>query len=316
MTQYVIRRLLLMIPVIFLVTLALFVLIRVTPGDPVQTEFGIEITPELYQARRHQLGLDRPLPVQYTDWLGRLAHLDFGKSLRTREPARRIIFERFPATLELAIVSFFLSIVVSTVLGTLAAIYRRTWFGPTVTVFTLASIATPGFFFATALVYFVTFKWRLMPSPRYIPFDQHPFENLKYLILPVIAFSHGGIAGSTRIIRSNVLEALNQDYIRTARSKGLREMVVVARHGLRNALLPSVTLIGLSVATLWEGAFVIETIFNWPGVGRLALTSLRGKDYPVVEGIVLMAALSFSLANLGVDLLYAKLDPRISYAGK
>ncbi len=316
MTQYIIRRLLLMVPTIFLVTLILFVLLRLTPGDPVREQYGVDLTPELYQARKHQLGLDRPIPVQYVKWLNGLVHLDFGKSTRTHEPAKTVIFERFPATMELALLAFFLGLGISIVLGTLAAIYDRTFLGPTVTVFGLASVSTPGFFFATLLVYFVTFKWRLMPSPRYIPFDKNPIDNLRYILLPVIALSHGAVGGPTRIIRSNVLEALSQDYIRTARSKGLSETVVVIRHGLRNAMLPSVTLIGLSVATLWEGAFIIEQIFNWPGVGRLGLTALRGKDYPVVQAIVLMSALSFSFANLLVDILYAKLDPRISYAGK
>ncbi|MHB8577384.1 MAG: ABC transporter permease, partial [Dehalococcoidia bacterium] len=198
----------------------------------------------------------------------------------------------------------------------LAAVYNKSIFGPIVTVFGLAAVSTPVFFFSTLLVYFVTFKWRLMPSPRYIPFNQNPLQNLRYIILPAIALTHPAIGGPTRIIRSNVLEALNEDYIRTARAKGLSEFIVVARHGLRNAMLPSVTLIGLGVATLWEGAFITETIFNWPGVGRLAITSLRGKDYTVVQAIVLLAALSFCFANLAVDILYARLDPRISYVGK
>ena len=316
MTQYIIRRLLLMVPTIFLVTLILFVLLRLTPGDPVREQYGVDLTPELYQARKHQLGLDRPMPVQYVQWLNGLVHLDFGKSTRTHEPAKTVIFERFPATLELAGLAFGLGLAISIVLGTAAAVYNRTLLGPSVTVFGLAAVSTPGFFFATLLVYFVTFKWRLMPSPRYIPFDKDPLANLKFILLPVIALSHGAVGGPTRIIRSNVLEALTQDYIRTARSKGLGDFVVVVRHGLRNALLPSVTLIGLGVALLWEGAFITEQIFNWPGVGRLAITALRGKDYPVVQAIVLMAALSFSFSNLLVDVLYAKLDPRISYVGK
>ncbi len=305
-----------MIPTVLLVTVAIFTLLRLTPGDPVRDQFGIDITPQNYQARKHQLGLDRPLPVQYAEWVKGLLHLDFGKSTRTHEPARKVIFERFPATIELALLAFVVGLGLSVVLGTLSAIYNHTWLGPSVTVFGLASVSIPGLFVATLLVYFVTFKWRLMPSPRYIPFNKNPIDNLKYIILPVIALSHSALGGPTRIIRSNVLEALTQDYIRTARSKGLSEFVVVLRHGLRNALLPSVTLIGLTVATLWEGAFIIEQIFNWPGVGRLALTSLFGKDYPVVQSIVLMSALSFSFVNLAVDILYAKLDPRISYVSK
>jgi len=312
-TQYIIRRLLLMIPVIFLVTLVLFMLIRLTPGDPIRDQYGLDITPENYAARRHQLGLDRPLPIQYVSWLGDLAHLDFGKSISTRQPVKQVVFSRFPATLELAIIAFICGLFISAVLGTLAAVYDRTVFSALVTVFGLAAVSLPTFFFAELLVFYVQFKWRLMDLPRYIPFNQHPIENLKYIILPAIALSYTAVGGPTRLIRANVLEALQQDYIRTARAKGLSQFVIVLRHGLRNALLPSVTLIGLSVATLWEGAFIIETIFNWPGVGRLALQSLRSKDYPVVQTIVLLSAISFSLANLLVDIAYAKLDPRISY---
>ena len=316
MTPYIIRRFALMVPTIALVTIVLFVLIRITPGDPVSEQYGVNLTPEIYQARRHQLGLDQPLPVQYVRWLQRLAHLDFGKSLSTRVPVKQVIFDRFPATIELGVLALVISLIVSTALGTLAAIYNRSWFSACITFFGLAAISLPGFFSATLLVFFVTFKWRLMSTPRYIPFNQDPLQNLKFIVLPVTALSFVAVGVLTRIIRSNVLEVLFQDYMRTARAKGLSEYVVVVRHGLRNALLPSVTLIGLSVATLWEGSFVVETIFNWPGVGRLALASLRQKDYPVVQTIVLLVALSYSFANLAVDVLYARLDPRISYVPK
>ena len=316
MTEYTIRRLLLIVPTVLLVAVVLFLLLRLTPGDPVRDQYGLNLTPELYQARKHQLGLDRPLPVQYLEWLDDLAHLDFGRSIRTREPVKTVVFERFPATLELAIIALVAGLAVSVLLGTLAAVYNKSLLGPIVTVLGLASVSVPVFFFATLLVYFVSFKWRLLPTPRYVPFTRDPLQNVKFVILPVLALMQPTVGGTIRIIRSNVLEALSEDYIRTARSKGLSEFVVIVRHGLRNAMLPSVTLLGLSVATLWEGAFITEVIFNWPGVGRLAVTSLRGHDYTVTQAIVLMAALSFCCANLAVDLLYAKLDPRISYAGR
>jgi peptide/nickel transport system permease protein len=315
-TQYIIRRLLLMIPVVMIVTVILFALIRLTPGDPIRDQFGLDVTPQNYAARKHQLGLDRPLPVQYADWLNNLVHLDFGRSIRTHATVRSVVFDRFPATLELAIFAFIVGLSISAVLGTLAAVYDGSIFSRCVTVFGLAAVSLPGFFFATLLVYYVQFRFRLMPLPRYIPFDKDPVQNLRFIVLPVIALSYAAIGGPTRIIRANVLEALQQDYIRTARSKGLSHLVIVFRHGLRNALLPSVTLLGLGVATLWEGAFIVETIFNWPGVGRLALQSLTSKDYPVVQTIVLLSAISFSLANLLVDVAYAKLDPRISYVGR
>jgi peptide/nickel transport system permease protein len=316
MTQYIIRRLLLIIPTVLLVTMVLFALLRLTPGDPVRDQFGLDLTPEIYKTRKHQLGLDQPLPVQYVKWLNGLAHLDFGKSVRTPRPVKQVVFERFPATLELALISFFVGLVISVSLGTLAAVYNKSLVSPTVTVFGLAAVSTPTFFLSTLLVYYITFKWKLLPFPSYIAFTQNPMKNLQLVILPALALTIPAVGAPTRIIRSNVMEALTEDYIRTARAKGLSDAVVVIRHGLRNALLPSVTLIGLTVATLWEGAFITEFIFNWPGVGRLAITSLRSKDYTVVQAIVLMAALSYSFANLVVDILYAKLDPRISYVGK
>ena len=305
-----------MVPVVLLVTIALFALIRLTPGDPIRDEYGLEVTPELYQARRHQLGLDRPLVVQYLDWLKRLAQLDFGRSLSSSRPVKSVVFERFPATLELTTTAFIAGLAIAAVLGTLSAVYDRTIFSAAVNGFGLAAVSLPAFFFATLLVYFVQFRWRLLPLPGYVPFDRQPLENLRLLVLPAIALSYSALGLPTRLIRVNVLEALQQDYIRTARAKGLSRLQVVFRHSLRNALLPSVTLLGLTVATLWQGAFVIETIFNWPGMGRLALQSLRARDYPVVQAIVLLSALSFSLANLAVDLLYARLDPRISYVAR
>jgi peptide/nickel transport system permease protein len=304
-----------MIPVILIVTVILFALIRLTPGDPMRDQFGLDVTPQNYAERKHQLGLDRPLPVQYADWLNNLVHLDFGQSIRTHASVRSVVFDRFPATLELAIFAFIVGITISAVLGTLAAVYDRTLFSMLVTVFGLGAVSLPGFFFGTLLVFYLQYQFRLVPLPRYIPFNEQPVQNLKFIILRVIALSYAAVGGQTRLIRANVLEALQQDYIRTARAKGLSQLTVVVRHGLRNALLPSVTLIGIGVATLWEGAFITETIFNWPGVGRLALQSLTSKDYPVVQTIVLLSAISFSLANLLVDIAYAKLDPRISYAG-
>ena len=313
MTQYIVRRLLLLIPTVWAVTLVLFVLIRLTPGDPVQIEFGIEATPDQVEAKRKELGLDRPIAVQYADWVQRMFRGDFGRSLRARRPVVEEIKERLPATLELGLLSFGLGIAIAIPLGTLAAIYRESWFARLTTLFTLATIAIPGFFFSTMLIYFFTYRWRVFETPRYVPFTADPVTNLRNIILPTIALSHVTVAIYARFIRSSVLEVLQQDYMRTARAKGLSEWVVVARHGLRNAFIPAVTLMGLTLATLWEGAVITERIFNWPGVGRLSVNALFNRDYPVVQAVVFLATISVVLGNLFVDIAYAYLDPRISY---
>lgn len=314
MTQYIIRRLLLLIPVMFIVTTAVFILMRLTPGDPVQVEFGQEVTPEMLEAKRAELGLDRPIPIQYLDWISRMLRGDFGRSLRAREPVGDLIKERLPATLELAVLAFIVGLVIAIPVGILAAIYRRSWFATAVTALTFASIATPGFFFSSMLVFFFTYKIRIFETPRYVPFFEDPLTNLQNVILPVIALSHGTIAFYTRFIRSSVLEVLGQDYIRTARAKGLQEWTVVFRHALRNAMIPSITLIGLTLTTLWGGALITERIFNWPGMGRLAFSALTNRDYPVTQAFVVLSTVSVALGTLLVDIAYTMVDPRISHS--
>jgi peptide/nickel transport system permease protein len=312
---YIIRRVLALIPVFFLVTIVVFVMMRLTPGDPIQVEFGLdmEISEETREAKRKELGLDRPVVVQYLSWIGRMMQGDFGRSIRAREPVLDLIKERVPATLELAILAFVVALVIAVPWGILAAIYRRSWFASLTTAITFASISTPGFFFSSMLVFFFTYKFRIFETPRYVPFMDDPITNLRNIILPVIALSHVTLAFYVRFIRSNVLDVLGQDYIRTARAKGLAEFTVVFRHALRNALIPSVTLIGLTVATLWTGAIVTERIFNWPGMGRLFFTALVNRDYPVTQALVVFSVFSVMAGTLLVDILYSVVDPRISH---
>jgi peptide/nickel transport system permease protein len=313
MTSYVVRRVILTIPVLFLVTTALFVLIRVTPGDPILIQYGIEATPDQVEAIRADLGLDRPIVVQYFEWLGNMLSGDFGHSIRSGRPVTEEIWERLPATIEMQMLAFTLAVGVAVPLGAFAALKRRSPFASVTSSFTMAFIAIPGFFVSTMLVFFFTYKFRIFEQPRYVPLTQNPIENLRNLVLPVLALSLSAIAVYTRFVRASVLEALSQDYVRTARAKGLREWQVLTRHALRNALIPMITLFGLSVATLWTGAFITERIFNWPGVGRLATTALVNKDYPVVQTIVFMITISYVVANLLVDIVYAAADPRIRY---
>ncbi len=316
MTGYIVRRVLSMIPVALLVTMALFVMIRLTPGDPVRVILGQEATPQNVKALRHELGLDQSYPVQYVKWLGRLVHLDFGRSLASREPVRKAITERLPATLELGLTGFAVSLVLAIMIGTVAAVWRDSLFARFATMFSLVFVSLPNFVFGVLLILLFALHWHVFSPGGYIAFSKAPTQNLRYLVMPALV---GAIAGPTgaatlsRFVRSSLLEALYTDYIRTARAKGLREFVVVARHAMRNALLPVVTLTGLALGGLWEGAVITETIFTWPGVGRLTVDALGRRDYPIVQATVLIAAFSYMIANLLVDVAYAYLDPRISY---
>jgi peptide/nickel transport system permease protein len=312
-TQYIVRRLLLMVPTVWAVTLVLFVLIRLTPGDPVQIEFGLDSTPDQIVALREELGLNRPVVVQYADWVGRILRGDFGRSLRARQPVGDLISERLPATLELALLAFVSGLVVALPLGVFAAVYRESIFAKLVTSFTLASLAIPNFFISTMLIYFFTYRWRVVETPRYVAFADDPLVNLRNIILPVFALGHITAVVYARFIRSSVVEVLSQDYIRTAHAKGLAERTVIARHALRNALIPTITLVGLALGVLWDGALITERIFNWPGVGRLAFTAIQNKDYPVVQAIVFISAISIMIGSLLADIGYAIADPRISY---
>jgi peptide/nickel transport system permease protein len=292
----------------------LFVLLKLTPGDPVRVQLGEQITAENYAALRHELGLDQPQPIQYLKWLGRVSHGDFGKSLRNRASVSGEIKDRLPKTIQLGGTAFILTIVIALPLGTLAAIFRRSPLGFLATAFTQVGVSLPNFLVGLLLIYLFAAKWGLVPPGGYTDPTENFGEFLKRLILPAITLCLFGAATQTRFIRSGLLETLHQDYIRTARAKGLTEWGIIARHALRNALIPSVTLLGLQVGALLEGAFITEQIFAWPGIGRLAVQSLGSRDYPIVQAVVMMSVFVFMFANLIVDIAYAYLDPRISYA--
>jgi peptide/nickel transport system permease protein len=313
MTAYIVRRLLMMVPVALFASVILFALLKATPGDPVRIQLGEQVTAENYDALRKELGLDQPYPVQYARWLGRLVRLDFGKSLRNNAPVEQEILTRLPATLQLGLTALLLSVFVAVPLGVFAAIFRRSRVSFLATAFTTVGVSLPSFFFGAILIYVFGAQLRWLPPGGYVPPQQDATQFLSRLILPAITLSLFGAATHTRFIRSGVIDTLHQDYIRTARAKGLRERLVVVRHALRNSLIPSVTLLGLQVGAILEGAFITETIFAWPGVGRLAVQALGARDYPIVQGVVLMAVFAFMAANLVVDVAYAYLDPRISY---
>jgi peptide/nickel transport system permease protein len=314
MTGYILRRVIMMIPVALIASAILFALLKMTPGDPVQIQLGEQITAENYEALRRELGLDQPVVVQYLRWLGRVVQGDLGKSLRNRSPVWDEIVRRLPATIQLGVAALIISLLIAVPLGIASAVFRNSPIGLFATAFTQIGVSLPGFFFGLVLIYVFAAQLGWFPPGGYVGFGDDPMEWLKRLILPAFTLSLAGAATQTRFIRSGLLDTLNQDYIRTARAKGLAEWLVVGRHALRNALIPSVTLLGLQIGAILDGAFITETIFAWPGVGRLAVQAIGARDYPIVQAVVLMAVFAFMFANLLVDVAYAYLDPRISYA--
>jgi peptide/nickel transport system permease protein len=313
MTAYVLRRLVLMVPVALLVTVICFTLLRLSPGDPVLAYAGEERDPASLAQLRHSLGLDQPLPAQYAAWLSRAVRGDLGRSIRTRQPVGEAIMERLPATLELGGAALILSVTVALVVGTLSALKRNSAVDLLATGFTLAGVSLPGFFLGILLILIFALVLRLFPPGGYVPFLEDPAGNLRRLVLPAVTIATASLAVNLRQVRSSLLDVLDQDYVRTARAKGLRESGVVSGHAMKNALIPVITLVGLQVGAIIEGALITETIFFWPGVGRLAVDSINGRDYPVVQAIVLLSALSFMVSTLLVDVLYGWIDPRISY---
>ena len=314
MTAYILRRLLLMVPVGFLVTVGVFMLIHLSPGDPALIILGEDRTPQAIAAIHQQLGLDQPLYVQYGIWLGHIVHGDWGRSITTHEPVATAITERLPATLELGIVALVWSLLVAIPLGTIAAVRRGSLTDQIATGITVAGVSIPNFFIGIVLIFVLSVTLRLFPFGGYVPLLQNPLESLRHVALPAIALGTAGAAINMRFTRSSMIEVLNLDYIRTAWAKGASWRRVVFIHALKNALIPVVTIVGIQIGGIIEGAVVTETVFTWPGVGRLAVESIFNRDYTVVQGIVLLAAFSYMFANLLVDVVYAWLDPRISYA--
>src|ERR1700674_3080782 len=314
MTSYVLRRVLLMVPVAFLVTVGVFMLIHLSPGAPALIILGEDRTPQAVAQVHQEFGLDKPLYVQYLIWVGHIGHGDWGRSYTTHEPVFNAISDRLPATLELGIAALVWSLVVAIPLGTIAAVRRGSVADRVATGISVAGVSVPNFFIGIVLIYVLSVTARIFPFGGYVPITQDPWESLRHVILPAIALGTAGTAINMRFTRSSMIEVLNHDFIRTARAKGASWRRAVFVHALKNALIPVVTIVGLQIGGIIEGAVVTETVFTWPGVGRLAVESIFNRDYTVVQGVVLLAAFSYMLANLAVDLVYGWLDPRISYA--
>ncbi len=307
MTAFVIRRLLMLVPILWGVATIVFILMFLVPGDPARLLMGQHGDEETLASIRRELGLDRPMHVQYIRFLGRLAKGDLGESYRQRRPVSEIIRERFPATLELAAVSMALAIVFGIAAGILAAVFRNTALDWAVMILSLTGISLPVFWLGMMLilVFAATLGW--------FPVGGYGGGGLRHLALPAVSLAAVSTGYIARMMRSSMLEVISRDYVRTARAKGLGERTVILRHALRNALIPVITLIGLNFAGLLGGAVATETVFAWPGLGRATVDAIRTRDFPVVAGSVLFLAVVFVIINLLVDLSYGWLDPRIHY---
>jgi peptide/nickel transport system permease protein len=307
----IVRRLLLAIPVILLVTIMVFSLLHMLPGDPVTVILGQEATPEAIAAMRTELGLDKPIVVQYLEWLGRVLQGDLGRSLVDRTPVSDLILQRLPATLELTIGTFVVAIVIAIPAGILSATRPGSWVDYSSTMFALGGMSIPHFWLGMMFIVLFAVKLGWLPASGFVPFSQDPAANLAAMIMPMVATGLRESAVLMRMMRSSLLEVMHADYIRTAYSKGLKEWTVIIRHALKNALVPVVTTSGLIVAGLLGGLVITESIFSIPGFGKLIVESIYQRDFVTVQGAILVSALLVVIVNLAVDILYTIIDPRI-----
>ncbi len=302
--KYVLRRVIMLIPVLIGISIFAFLMMHLTPGDPAQLMLGEQAPEETLAALRTRMGLDQPLPVQYVVWLGRAVRFDFGRSLRSNKPVVQELLERLPATGQLALAAVAISLVIGIPVGVISATKPNSIFDNVAMVGALAGVGMPAFWqgIMLILIFSVTLGW--LPSSGRM-------GGLEYIILPALTLGTASTASIARMTRSTMLEVLSQDYIRTARSKGLSKLRVVVKHALRNALIPVVTIVGLQFGYLMAGAVLTETIFAWPGIGRLIVEAINAKDFPVVQGTIMMFAVVYAFINLVVDITYAFLDPRL-----
>lgn len=321
MLNYIVRRLILLIPLLLGITLISFVVIHLAPGEPtdIQTQMNPQASSELQERLRVQYGLDQPLYIQYGRWLGRLVQLDFGESFATdRRPVLEKIAERLPVTILLNVLSIVFILGISVPLGILSAIRRNSGFDRATTVLVFTGFAMPSFWLALLLMDWFGVRLGLLPVSglkslgyEYLGWGDQILDRINHLILPVFVSAIGGLAGFSRYMRSNMLEVVRQDYILTARAKGLAERTVIYKHALRNALLPVITILGLSIPGLIGGSVIFETIFAIPGMGKLFYDGVMMRDYPLIMGILVIGAVLTLLGNLLADVSYALADPRI-----
>ena len=323
MRTYALRRIFQTIPILFIISILLFLMVRVAPGGPLTAaRRNPNITEEQLQRLEEQLGLNRPLPVQYADWMGDMLRGDMGQSIKFRRPVAEMIGERIPNTLLLVGISFFVTLLIALPVGILSARKPYSLFDYVVTTITFMGQSLPVYWLGLGLIliFYVVLKNPFTGAPLFPGGGMNTFgkegdllDMLWHLVLPVTALSLGWAAWYSRFLRSSMLDVLHEDYIRTARAKGVVDRLVYYKHALRNAILPLVTLIALDLPSLFAGALFVETIFSWPGMGRLFWDAARGRDYPVLLGVVMITAVLIIGANILADLAYGLLDPQVKY---
>ncbi len=314
MLTYILRRLILVIPTLIGVAVAVFFLIRVMPGDVVVVKLradGAQVTEDAIQAERKRLGLDKPLALQFADYMWGLARLDLGKSLWTGESVAKEIAIRFPVSFQVSIMATLIAVLIAVPLGTLSAVYRDTWIDNVIRVLAVSGLAIPGFWLGMLIILGLLAFFNWLPKIGYVSIFEDPITNLSALIWPALSVGYRYAAVVTRMMRSALLEVMREDYIRTARAKGVFQKLVVRRHAVRNALLPVVTVVGLEFAFLIGGLVVTEQVFNLNGIGKLFVDAATRGDFTLIQGLVLLIATIFVIVNLIVDVIYAFLDPRI-----
>ena len=314
MRRYVFLRVVQIVLVMIGVTILCFFMLKVTPGDPATAILGIQASPEEVARLRHALGLDQPWYVQLGMWVGNLLRGDLGTSYVNKKPVSELILTRLPITLELTFFSMVLASLVAIPAGIISAVRRYSWLDYCLTGFSLFGVSMPSFWFGILLILLFSLTLGWLPASGYMPWSRGIWPHLRSLILPGVALGLFLMGALARFTRASMIETLVQDYVRTARAKGLSQRQVVVGHALRNALIPTVTVLGIQFGALLGGAVIIETVFAFPGVGTMLLTAVNQRDYPVVMGATLFVALLYTLSNLLVDIVYTRLNPRIRFS--
>lgn len=313
MILYLQGRILALLLILLVMSVIVFSFLHLTPGDPVEAMLGTEVDAATKQAVRHDLGLDRPLLQQYVGWIDRALRGDLGTSIRTHQRVSGMLAEKLPVTLELTLAAAIVGVAIALPAGVLAAVRRNSAADLAAMGVALGGLSIPSFWLGVMLILLFALHWRIFPSIGYVPLTRDPAGALRHLVLPAVTLGLGLAGALTRMVRSGVLEELGQEYVRTAKAKGLRFSAVINHHVLRNALLPALTVLGVQISVLIGGAVITEQIFAWPGVGQLAVQAVQSRDYTVLQGTILVVAALTTLVQLGVDIVYALMDPRIHF---
>jgi len=316
MVRYIAQRLVSLIPVLIGISLVTFFLIRLVPGDVVDLMLGNETT--IDEGRRQELrkvfGLDEPIYVQYINWASDVVRGDLGTSLRTGQSVRGEIFSKMPVTIELTIFSVVIALLIAIPAGIIAAVKVGTTAEAAAQGVSLLGLSLPNFWLGTLLILVTSRYFHWFPAANYVSFVDDPWKNIQIFILPAISLGAALAAITMRMMRSSLLEVLRREYITTARAKGLSNNTVISRHAIRNAMIPVITVVGIQIGRLLGGAIIIEELFNLPGMGRLAIDAIEQRDYPMIQGVVMVTTIAFVLINLAVDIFYSYIDPRIRYS--